>query len=489
MIRVILLIMCKSYINEHVTARLSLLRIASHAVSGRDVRRDESMNTHASLKNAHLLQHNGRALQPQLHVLCVEDNEADYRLLTEHIREWDSPSQPKLTRVKTLEEALKITEGTNGANHFDAVLLDLTLPDSKGEDTFARLHKVHPHLAVIILSGNNDRELSLQMVQQGAQDYLSKDALNGELLMRSVLYAVKRQRQRTELMLLNERLRKTTEELLSAQMQLIQAEKLESLGRIAAGVAHEVKNPLGILQMGVDYLDNHREALGKTGQIVLENMQDAIVRADTIIREMVDFSRSDEFEMKPCSVNDLAERAIRMVQHEITKRHVVLQKDLASALPMVHADQAKLEQVLLNVLMNALQAMPAGGTMVIRTSLAKVDETRRDQGLREFNEMRRGADIVVMEVRDQGTGIPAELLSRVLEPFFTTKPTGEGTGLGLSVVKRIIELHRGSLELQNMNNPTGLSVRIALRALDQTSSDHTMAETALTHLPAANNKP
>jgi signal transduction histidine kinase len=463
--------------------------MALQAVSGHDVRRDESMNNHDSLRTADPSKLNGRASQPHLLLLCVEDNEADYRLLTEHMREWDSPPQPKLTRVKTLQQALEMIDGTNVGTFFDAVLLDLTLPDSKGEETFARLHKAHPHLAVIILSGNNDRELSLQMVQQGAQDYLSKDALNGELLVRSILYAVKRQRQRTELMLLNERLRKTTEELLSAQMQLIQAEKLESLGRIAAGVAHEVKNPLGILQMGVDYLDNHRDALGKTGQIVLENMQDAIVRADTIIREMVDFSRSDEFEMKPCSANDLAERAIRMVQHEITKRRVLLEKDLASALPMVHADQAKLEQVLLNVLMNALQAMPAGGTMIIRTSLAKVDETRRDQGLREFNEMRRGADIVVMEVRDQGPGIPAELLSRVLEPFFTTKPTGEGTGLGLSVVKRIVELHRGSLELQNMADPSGLSVRIALRALDQTSSDHTMAETPLTHLPASNHKP
>ena len=370
--------------------------------------------------------------------------------------------------------------GAGDGAGFDAVLLDLSLPDSFGEETFERLRKAHPHLAIIILSGNANRELSLQMVQQGAQDYLVKDALNGDLLTRSILYAVKRQRQRTELMQLNERLLRTTEELQSAQMQLIQAEKLESLGRIAAGVAHEVKNPLCVLQMGVDYFGKHREELSPTAQTIVGHMQEAIVRADTIIREMVDFSRSDDFELKPCSVNHLVERSIRMVQHEVLKRHVQLVKDLVEPAPMVNADQAKLEQVMLNILINAMQAMPNGETLKIRTRLATIDEARRNEGLRDFNDMRQGADVVVIEVRDHGSGIPNELLPRVVEPFFTTKPTGEGTGLGLSVAKRIVDLHRGSLQLQNVSNPCGLRVRIILKALDAPASGEPTADTALT---------
>ncbi|CAN5860246.1 hypothetical protein BH11VER1_BH11VER1_19500 [soil metagenome] len=400
-----------------------------------------------------------------LRILCVEDNHGDYRLLEEQVREASLTIKLCLERATTLADAVSRLEQRKDAPTLDAVLLDLALPDSFGLDTYHRVRRAAPHTAIIILSGNNDRELALEMVEHGAQDYLPKNSLTPDLLSRSILYAVKRQDYRTQMELLNERLRNTTQELLTTQMQLIQMEKLDSLGRIAAGVAHEVKNPLGILQMGVDYFVRRREQLeGENTPLILTNMQEAIIRADTIIREMVDFSRSDQFEMKPCCVNTLVDRALRMVHHEFVRRNIVVVKELTRPLPTVAADQSKLEQVLINILMNSAQAMPFGETLHVRTHCAKVEETQRDKGLRDMNRLRQDDEVVVLEVRDRGPGIAPEIMDRVFEPFFTTKPTGEGTGLGLSVAKKIIELHRGNLQVQNVINPQGLRVRIILKA-------------------------
>jgi signal transduction histidine kinase len=123
-----------------------------------------------------------------------------------------------------------------------------------------------------------------------------------------------------------------------------------------------------------------------------------------------------------------------------------------------------MEQVLINILMNALQAMEKGRAVTVRTKREQAGEIPRDAGLREMNRLRTGDEVVVIEVQDEGPGIAEEIMGRVFEPFFTTKPTGEGTGLGLSVCKRIIELHRGQLQVANVNAPRGLLVSIILKA-------------------------
>jgi len=308
------------------------------------------------------------------------------------------------------------------------------------------------------------------MVQRGAQDYLPKDEITSNLLHRSILYALERNRLRCHLTKLNAKLLETTENLRTTQMQLIQAEKLESLGRIAASVAHEVKNPLNTLLMAVAYLDNQRSELGATSCSVLDSMQEAIDRAAGIVNEMLAFSQAESLQMVPCSVNQITHAAVHMLQADLTNRKITVVEGLASGLPDVLADAGKLSQVVTNLIMNAVQAVPEGGTIEIRTNLSVLQNIPRDEGLREFDRFRVGDRSVVIEVRDHGPGIPAELMSKIFEPFFTTKPTGEGTGLGLSVSKKIIELHRGRLEIANVDNPRGLCARILLKAV--TESKH-----------------
>ena len=397
-------------------------------------------------------------------ILCVEDNDGDFGLIRAHLKDAAFSAPIDVRRVKTMAETLRLFTGGGEQGAFDIVLLDLSLPDSHGTETYRQLRTVAPRIAVAILSGNNDEALALELVQHGAQDYLPKDVLTPDLLMRCIIYAMKRQRHRVEMEKLADRLRRTTEELKTTQMQLIQAEKIESLGRLSSSVAHEVKNPLGVIQMGLDFLTAQLPDASAEIQRTLKLMEEAIARADAVIHDMLDFSRSNEKGMKSCDVNDIVHCVARMLKHEIDLRNVTLVTECASPAPRTHCDANGIEQVLINIVMNSLQAMDKSRLLTVRTKYAQAGEIPRDQGLREMNVMRAGDPVVVIEVQDQGPGIPKDLMGRVFEPFFTTKPTGEGTGLGLSVCRRIVELHRGQLLVSNVQAPRGLRVSIVLKA-------------------------
>lgn len=405
--------------------------------------------------------------EKQLCILYVDDNQGDFLLVREYLREAGFSRSPEVHRADSLQEAEELLTSPGAPEIFDIILLDLSLPDSSGRETLTRITELAPDLPVMILSGTEDWDLAYNLVVSGAQDFLPKDELNSALLSRSILYAIQRNRARLDLAAVNRQLSSTSQDLKAAQMQLIQAEKLDSLGRLAAGVAHEVKNPLATLQLGVDFLSRKLVLLGESGTIILEQMQDAINRADEIIRGMVDYSRSDELKREPREINGIVRRALRMVQHEIVRANIEVEIDLADEIPEVMVDGSKMEQVLINFLLNSIQAMASSGrgnVLRVRTFCKQIRAIERDEGLREFERLRALDHVVVVEVRDYGPGIPTDRLSRVFEPFYTTKPTGEGTGLGLSVAKNIVDLHRGHVQLRNVENPRGLRVRLFLKA-------------------------
>jgi len=271
------------------------------------------------------------------------------------------------------------------------------------------------------------------------------------------------QKKNSELAASEAALRRSHEELKAAQLQLIQAEKMESIGTLAAGVAHEVKNPLAILQMGVNYLAKKSSPADENVVMVLQEMREAITRADAITRGLLDFAASKQLAVKPEDLNQLILATLKMVRHELSKKSIEVARDLAEGLPRVSVDKTQIQQVFVNIFVNAVHAMPDGGTLSVRTFAKQITETTHFEGSRKSDHLWVGETAVVAEVDDTGNGIPQELLAKIFDPFFTTKPTGVGTGLGLPVTKKIIELHGGTIDIKNRPQGGGVRVTILLR--------------------------
>ncbi|MEN9574876.1 MAG: Sensor protein ZraS [Verrucomicrobiota bacterium] len=249
-----------------------------------------------------------------------------------------------------------------------------------------------------------------------------------------------------------------------AQLQINEMEKLQSTGQLAAGIAHEVKNPLAILRMGLDFFTTSSAAAEEPGATVLADMQDALHRADSIIMGLLDFAAPGKVELKPGDLNTLLRTALNQVKHELLSAQITVVTDFCENLPPALVDAAKIKQVFVNVLTNAIHAMPEGGKLTLRTYLKKLtpEEAKPSPGARQAHEFRVGERVLVTELDDTGTGVPDDKLARVFEPFFTTKEAGKGTGLGLTVSRKIVELHQGSIQLQNLD-PTGARATITLR--------------------------
>ena len=251
-----------------------------------------------------------------------------------------------------------------------------------------------------------------------------------------------------ELSLALKNLKESSDQLRSIQLQLIEAEKMKSIGRLAAGVAHEVKNPLAIITMGIDYLEGQAQADPNACEI-LHEMRAAVQRADGVIRGLLDFSAPRQLEVTPQSLTGVVKRALVLVRGEMAGKKFQVEMDLPPDLPQVQIDRTKVEQVFVNLMTNAIHAMGEGGTLAARVYSKQLTGMGENIG-GEFSEVFHAGDqVVVAEIDDTGSGIPEGKQGKIFDPFFTTKPTGKGTGLGLTVSRSIIDLHGGMIKIEN----------------------------------------
>ena len=250
---------------------------------------------------------------------------------------------------------------------------------------------------------------------------------------------------------------KSHQKLKQAQMQLIHAAKMESVGRLAAGVAHEVKNPLAVMHLGLDYVGGevcNKPVLNE----VLADMGKAVKRADKVINGLLDFSRESRLSRKNACINDIIENSLHLVRHELVQRNIEVIRQLDPELPGISCDENRMQQVFVNLLMNAIQAMKNGGTITASTYRTVV-RAQRDTQVVSGIRFEAGQPVIVAEISDTGPGVPPDALEKMFDPFYTTKPVGEGTGLGLSVTRNLVDLHQGAIEVKN-RVPQGLSVMI-----------------------------
>jgi PAS domain S-box-containing protein len=246
--------------------------------------------------------------------------------------------------------------------------------------------------------------------------------------------------------------RKQTEE------ELIRSEKLVCIGQLAASVAHEVNNPLAGVLVYIKLLlkkYTEKKLQDDVTEKQLLKMEKELERTSRIIRNLLDFSRQSEPNIRAVEINNVIEAALQLVGHQISLENIKLEKQLDEPLPLVLADFDKIQQVLINVIMNAIQAMPDGGNLEITTSVAKGIKI----GESDKNTVR-------IDIRDTGVGISRENLGKLFTPFFTTKEKGKGVGLGLPVVHGIIEQHKGKIEVNSEPN-VGTTFTIYLEAMDE----------------------
>jgi signal transduction histidine kinase len=391
-------------------------------------------------------------------ILIVDDETAVRKLFAECLS-----TRYECIEASSVREAfahLKTTE-------FALVITDIIMPGISGTELLRKTVENYPYTAVIVVSGVDRPQRALDAVRLGAFDYLIKpcdldvlDLTVERALERRTLMSNARQ-YKLDLEVRNNELVRSKVQLERLQTQIIQNEKMASLGQLAAGIAHELNNPVGFLYGNLDFLNrcigglikllNYYEDAQLTesvtsgaalikGQIdyqtsledldsIICDCRDGAERIRDIVQNLRTFSRLDEAEFKKTDIHEGIDSTIRLLSRYFSTDNISLVRKYGG-LPLIDTFSGQLNQVWMNLLVNAAQAVSAAGGVVTITT--------RTEG-----------ESVVIAISDTGYGIAPENLNRIFDPFYTTKPVGEGAGLGLSISFGIVEHHGGTIEVNS----------------------------------------
>ncbi|WP_031385685.1 sensor histidine kinase [Desulfonatronum thiodismutans] len=393
-------------------------------------------------------------------ILIVDDVPANLHLLSGILKEQGFRVRPATSGAMALEAARRLPP--------DLVLLDINMPGMDGFEVCRRL-KADPALAdipVLFVSALEDTADKVRAFEAGGRDYVTKPFHVEEVLARVRTHLALR-RAEHDLTERNKTLQKALDQLKKAQNQLIFSEKMAALGVLAAGVAHEINNPLNFVKNSCHGLEkdiadlislvNHcrgamteeqRAALAEFEKRVdyptlmeeipelLAHIFEGLWRAEDIVRCLRVFSRSDDARSLDIDLNELVDSALVML-HNRYKTRVDVCRDFHS-LPPIPGNYGQLSQVVINLLNNAVDAVDS-----------LEDRARRRVTLTTEVRERAGKSYAVLRVADAGPGIPPDIRGRIFDPFFTTKPVGKGTGLGLYICANLAREHHGFLEIDD----------------------------------------
>jgi two-component system, NtrC family, sensor histidine kinase HydH len=253
-------------------------------------------------------------------------------------------------------------------------------------------------------------------------------------------FAVENRRQVQKYQELSEALEESNRQLRRAEAEARRAERLAALGQLSAGLAHEIRNPLGVIKGSAEMLAQKLQGAQPLAAELAGYISSEVNRLNGLVARFLDFTRPQQVELRPVDITQVVERALESVQNQLPGRQVRVERSYASALPQILADQQLCEQIFINLILNAFQAMDgdrAQGQAVLHLTIAP--------------EAANGQNGVSVVIEDTGPGVPAESREQIFNPFFTSKK--DGVGLGLAIVAKFVDDHRGSIRLESDSGP------------------------------------
>jgi len=351
-------------------------------------------------------------------ILLLEDNPNDAELVEIELRR--GGLEVELVRVWDRTRYLELLESRP-----DLVISDYNLPGFDGLSAFALLRERQHETPFILVSGALGEELAVEAMRKGVSDYLLKDRLTR--LPTAVRMALEQVR-----------LRREKEQL---QHRLLRADRLESLGQLAAGVAHDLNNILLPIMMAAEVLPD--AVHGADGHELLETIRTSVERGAKVLKQLLAFGRGTSGERQPVRL-EAALREVSGLMRETFPRAITLAAEVSAHDAEVLADPTQIQQILLNLCVNARDAMSGGGTLTLGLARSEVDREMANQYLGSQPGLH-----AVLSVKDTGSGIAPADLDRIFDPFYTTKPIDQGTGLGLSSVLGIVKGHGGFIQVES----------------------------------------
>lgn len=345
-------------------------------------------------------------------ILLIDDDEDDYIHIRELVKDIRS-SKYELTWESNYAKGLKALRG----QEFDVCLLDYKLGEKTGLDLLVEAHEHGLSCPVIFLTGLIDFEIDVRAMQMGASDYLVKDQLTSPLLERSIRYSIKH--------------RHDLEEIKEGKAQIVQQDRLASLGLLASSLAHEIGTPLGIIRSRAEMTEKKvagNEQLKRDMGIVIAQID----RITKLVNSLLNLAREKKSDMgSSVQLSEAVNDVLALLQHEFDRKDILFRLNLTSDLK-VKAESGPLGQVMINLLINAVHAIE--DAKKIRQGPFQITLSTKEVG-----------SFVEVTIEDTGAGIAEENLRHLFKPFFTTKDIGHGTGLGLATSKGIVHSWGGDI--------------------------------------------